>query len=357
MLGLQPAGPPGLREVKATAAPTLPGAAMNTPPPPRSRRANAAQTSTVTLQQVAERAGVSPSTVRASSMALAVVSLAKQAAVQAAIQELGFRPNPWRAAWRAAKPSALAWSRRPSPAFYGEAMYGIEGVLDAAGYASLFVSGNWREDDERKAIETLMSRRVDGLIVFAGRLPDAALKRYAAEVPLVLVGRRSPGRQFLSIGFDNRLGAHLAAEHLLSLGHRQIAFITGAHQHADALERRAGFEETLQAAGLKLDPTWWPKAPTPNPAASRRRRPFSRAASPSRRCLRPTTRWPLAPRWPCTGPACACRRMSRSSALMTWPWPSSPSAADHRAPVGGRDRRQAATALFDLLADRRRASP
>jgi LacI family transcriptional regulator len=127
-------------------------------------------------------------------------------------------------------------------------------VLDAAGYASLFVSGNWREDDERKAIETLMSRRVDGLIVFAGRLSDAALKRYAAEVPLVLVGRRSPGRQFLSIGFDNRLGAHLAAEHLLSLGHRQIAFITGAHQHADALERRAGFEETLQAAGLKLDP-------------------------------------------------------------------------------------------------------
>ncbi|HNO43516.1 MAG TPA: LacI family DNA-binding transcriptional regulator, partial [Ottowia sp.] len=67
---------------------------MNTPPPPRSRRANAAQTSTVTLQQVAERAGVSPSTVSRILNGTAVVSPAKQAAVQAAIQELGFRPNP-----------------------------------------------------------------------------------------------------------------------------------------------------------------------------------------------------------------------------------------------------------------------
>lgn len=228
---------------------------MNTPPPPRSRRANAGQTSTVTLQQVAERAGVSPSTVSRILNGTAVVSPAKQAAVQAAIQELGFRPNPVARGLAGGKTFSVGVvTQTISSPFYGEAMYGIEGVLDAAGYASLFVSGNWREDDERKAIETLLSRRVDGLIVFAGRLSDAALKRYAADVPLVLVGRRSPGRQFLSIGFDNRLGAHLAAEHLLSLGHRQIAFITGAHQHADALERRAGFEEALQAAGLKLDP-------------------------------------------------------------------------------------------------------
>ena len=168
---------------------------MNTPPPPRSRRANAAQTSTVTLQQVAERAGVSPSTVSRILNGTAVVSPAKQAAVQAAIQELGFRPNPVARGLAGGKTFSVGVvTQTISSPFYGEAMYGIEGVLDAAGYASLFVSGNWREDDERKAIETLMSRRVDGLIVFAGRLPDAALKRYAAEVPLVLVGRRStPG--------------------------------------------------------------------------------------------------------------------------------------------------------------------
>ena len=78
---------------------------------------------------------------------------------------------------------------------YGEATYGIEGVLTPPVGARCLSRQLAREDDERKAIETSpMSRRVDGLIVLAGRLPDAALKRYAAEVPLVLVGCRSPGR-------------------------------------------------------------------------------------------------------------------------------------------------------------------
>ena len=100
-----------------------------------------------------------------------------------------------------------------------------------------------------------MSRRVDGLIVFAGRLPDAALKRYAAEVPLVLVGRRSPGRQFLSIGFDNRLGAHLAAEHLLSsLGTGRSPSSPAPTSMPTPWSAAPASRKHCKAAGLKLDP-------------------------------------------------------------------------------------------------------
>ncbi|HEY0954766.1 MAG TPA: LacI family DNA-binding transcriptional regulator [Roseateles sp.] len=228
---------------------------MNEPNTPAKKAPSSRPDGVVTLEQVAELAGVSPSTVSRILNGTAAVSEAKKEAVQAAIRELGFRPNPVARGLAGGKTLTIGVvTQIISSPFYGEALLGIERELERAGYIPLFVSGNWHEDDERKAIEALLSRRVDGIIVLAGRLPDEVLTRLTAGVPTVVVGRQVEGPHLYSFGFDNRLGARLGTQHLIEQGHRRIAFIAGDLLHDDAVERQNGFLDAMAAAGLPVDP-------------------------------------------------------------------------------------------------------
>ncbi|MEL4178843.1 LacI family DNA-binding transcriptional regulator [Roseateles sp. PN1] len=209
----------------------------------------------VTLEQVALRAGVSPSTVSRILNGTAIVSEAKKAAVDEAIRELGFRPNPVARGLAGGRTMSVGVvTQRIASPFYGEALSGIEVALEAAGYVPLFVSGNWNEVDERKAIESLLSRRVDGVIVLAGRLSNQELKALLANVPSVVVGRQPSPSGLFSFSFDNRAGAKLATEHLIDLGHRRIALLQGDLIHEDAIERQSGYLDALAAAGIPVDP-------------------------------------------------------------------------------------------------------
>jgi LacI family transcriptional regulator len=209
----------------------------------------------VTLEQVAARAGVSPSTVSRILNGTAAVSEAKKEAVEAAIRELGFRPNPVARGLAGGRTMSIGVvTQRISSPFYGEALSGIERELEGAGYVPLFVSGNWNETDERKAIETLLSRRVDGVIVLAGRLGNEELVQLSESLPMVVVGRQVAGPRLFSFSFDNRTGARLATEHLIELGHRRIAILVGDLVHDDAVERQNGYLDALAAAGIAVDP-------------------------------------------------------------------------------------------------------
>lgn len=217
--------------------------------------AAAAPAGVVTLEMVAQAAGVSPSTVSRILNGTAVVSAEKKAAVDAAIETLGFRPNPVARGLAGGRTLSVGVvTQTISSPFYGEALLGIEDELERAGYIPLFVSGHWTEAEERKAIDALMSRRVDGLIVLAGRLPNNALLGYAKRVPMVVVGRDLKAAQLFSLNFDNRAGALLATQHLIDCGHTRIAFIAGDTGHEDALEREAGYRQALKQAGIAFDP-------------------------------------------------------------------------------------------------------
>ncbi|MEW6703870.1 MAG: LacI family DNA-binding transcriptional regulator [Pseudomonadota bacterium] len=222
----------------------------------RAKAAEAVQPAgVVTLEMVAQEAGVSPSTVSRILNGTATVSADKRAAVDAAIQKLGFRPNPVARGLAGGRTLSVGvLTQTISSPFYGEALLGIEDELERAGYIPLFVSGHWTEAEERKAIEALLSRRVDGLIVLAGRLSNSALQAYAKQLPMVVVGRELKGPKLFSLSFDNRAGALLATQHLIDCGHTRIAFIAGDPGHEDALEREAGYRRALQQAGIAFDP-------------------------------------------------------------------------------------------------------
>jgi LacI family transcriptional regulator len=221
----------------------------------KKRATTVAPDSPTTLEMVAKEAGVSIATVSRIINGTAKVSAERKQAVDAAIAKLNFRPN------AAARGLALGKSNTigvitqaiDSP-FYGEGLRGIEDFLQQRGYTALFMSGNWNEADEERCMSELLSRRVDGIIMFSGRLDDRQLSRYAKQVPIVVSGRNLKAPGVFSLQVDDERGAQLATQHLVELGHRRIAFIAGILDHPDASLRYKGYRRALTDAGIAHDP-------------------------------------------------------------------------------------------------------
>lgn len=204
---------------------------------------------------VAKAAGVSIATVSRIINGTANVSAERKRAVDAAIAKFNFRPNPAARGLAMGKSTTIGVITQAidSP-FYGEGLRGIESHLQKRGYAALFMSGNWNEQDEARCMSELLARRVDGIIIFSGRLGDTQLAAHARKVPIVLSGRRLKSPGVFSLPIEDHQGALLATRHLIELGHRRIAFIAGILDHPDAVERLKGYRRALQEAGIAYDP-------------------------------------------------------------------------------------------------------
>jgi DNA-binding LacI/PurR family transcriptional regulator len=103
---------------------------------------------------------------------------------------------------------------------------------------------------ERGAIETMLELRVDGLIMLGSMMQVAKIERFAAALPVTVVGRHTRSKVVDSIGVDNSAGAQQAVDHLVELGHTRIA-----HIHAGAVggspRRRGGYERAMRRHGLE----------------------------------------------------------------------------------------------------------
>jgi LacI family transcriptional regulator len=218
------------------------------------RAAAAAAGSAVTLEMVAKEAGVSPSTVSRILNGTARVRDSKVRAVEAAIAKLQFMPNPVaRSLARGRSMSIGVVTQAIDSPFYGEALAGIEKGLLRAKYSPLFVSGHWREGDERRCVDHLLTRRVEGIILLTSCLPDQELVNLSRSVPLVVTGRNVEADRVYCLDEDSTLGARLATDYLIGQGHRRIAFISGPPNHPDAMQRLDGYRAALAAARLPFN--------------------------------------------------------------------------------------------------------
>lgn len=206
----------------------------------------------ITISDVARKAGVSESTVSRVLNGTARVAANKRRAVELAIVEMGFQPNAFARGLATGRSNAIGVVTQAidSP-FYGEGMHGIETTLQANGYTPIFMSGNWNSDDEERCIRELIQRRVDGLILFAGRLGATRIAEFAKQLPVVVTGRTIHAPGVFSLSVDDEAGARLATDHLIDLGHRRIAFISGPRDHPDAQARLKGYRSALDHAGIQ----------------------------------------------------------------------------------------------------------
>ncbi|WP_018607343.1 LacI family DNA-binding transcriptional regulator [Uliginosibacterium gangwonense] len=209
----------------------------------------------VTVLDVAREAGVSVSTVSRIINGTVKVSEDKRLAVEDAIRRLEFKPNLFARSLKKGTTMTIGVLIQDveSP-FFTRVMCGLEeGVLDT-GYALIIVSGHWDAAEEAERIKLLMARRVDGLVILTGHLSDAQIAEFAQMQPIVVTGRKIDAENVRSVFFSNEEGGYLATRHLVSLGHRRIAFIAGPPTHSDAISRFEGYQQALAEAGIVLDP-------------------------------------------------------------------------------------------------------
>jgi DNA-binding LacI/PurR family transcriptional regulator len=203
-----------------------------------------------TMDDVARRAGVSRALVSLALRDSDKVSASSRAAVLAAADELGYRPNliARHLASKQTRTFGLLINDLHNPYFPGVAD-GVKQAADENGYRLLLNSAFLDDDDERTALETFIDFRVDGIILTGSRVDPAIVERAAVSTPVVVVSRPMRSDTVDTVNNDDELGATLAVEHLVGLGHRHICHVDGG-RGAGASERRAGYESTMGRHGL-----------------------------------------------------------------------------------------------------------
>ncbi|MFI0450128.1 LacI family DNA-binding transcriptional regulator [Actinomadura sp. 6N118] len=202
----------------------------------------------MTQDDVATRAGVSRALVSLVMRNSPQVSETRRKAVLRAAAELGYRPNAYAAqlASRQTMTLGVVLVELENPVF--PAIFsGVEHQAEEAGYAVLLTAGDLDQELERRAVNRLLGHRVDGIILVGTRLPSSELRDLADQVPLVVVGRRVTGVDTVSV--DDRQGARVAVEHLLSLGHEDIAHIDGGNGPGARIRRRS-YTDTMESHGM-----------------------------------------------------------------------------------------------------------
>jgi LacI family transcriptional regulator len=128
---------------------------------------------------------------------------------------------------------------------------GVENVAQIHGYISILCDSMNSGELENEHIENLVHRGIDGLIVqpTGKELPSLTMLRRRA-FPFVVVDRKISETAVNSVVSDNLDGAYQAVKYLLSLGHRDICFISGPAITSTALDRAAGYAKALSEAGV-----------------------------------------------------------------------------------------------------------
>ena len=213
------------------------------------------RTRDLTIHDIAHAAGVSTATVSRVINGSAGVKSDKAERVQSVIERLGYKPNPFARSLLGQGSKAIGvLVPQLEDEFYGKIVTGLERRLRTEGLHVMVSLGHNDPNDERDALETFRARQVDGLILLANRLPDAALLELnETHVPVVLVNRFLPELAPHCVRLDNVRGGYKATEHLISLGHTRIAHITGSLERPGSRERLEGYRAALRDAGLERD--------------------------------------------------------------------------------------------------------
>lgn len=214
-----------------------------------------------TLEEVARRAGVARTTASRVINGSALVSEATRAAVQRAVDELGYVPN--RAArslvTRYTDTIALVVSESEERVFSEPFFAGIVRAVSAAladSHRQLFVTIAQSPAQRERLDRYLTPQHVDGVLLLSLHAGDPLPGRLEERgVPAVLGGRPADAQPLSYVDVDNVAGAVLAVEYLLSTGRRRIATITGPHDMAAGIERLEGYRSALARGGIVPDPS------------------------------------------------------------------------------------------------------
>lgn len=209
------------------------------------------------MRDVAEMAAVSTATVSHVINGTRPVSPELTERVRAAMAALSYRPDAVARSLRRRETLTLG-VLVPSLElpFFASVAYNIERSASDFGYNIILCNSEWDRGEERFHLQDLLARRVDGLICISAEMTaDEIAPVVQSGTPVVMFERPMPGINLDGVGIDNERGAYLAVEHLISMGHRRIGFITGMGFSTVSTTRLRGCERALADNELALDPS------------------------------------------------------------------------------------------------------
>jgi LacI family transcriptional regulator len=211
----------------------------------------------VTLEQVASHAGVSRSTASLALRGSPNIARATREKVQSSMQELGYIYDRVAANLRSRESSTvgLIIMELANP-FYSELLVGIHQELDKIGKTVILGTTFDSAAIQDRLLSTMMEHRVAGIILSAvpGSPVEPIRRIQSLGIPLVLVNRTLEGANCDIVGVDNVTGARIAVDHLISKGHKRIAYLGGLPQLSTWQGRLQGYEEAHRLAGIDIDP-------------------------------------------------------------------------------------------------------
>ncbi|MBN9496000.1 MAG: LacI family DNA-binding transcriptional regulator [Alphaproteobacteria bacterium] len=211
---------------------------------------------TAKIADVARIAGVSVATVSRALAKPGMVEAVTRARVVAAAKRLGYTPNVAARNLRARRSNmALVVVPNIGNAYFGELLRGIDAALTRRGYGLIIANLDLTStrdnspDHEERYVDLAAAGQVDGVLLLNGYVPKGPVRTMLdARLPIVAVGERIRGAKFPQVEVDNRAAARGAVEHLVGLGHKRIAYLSGRpRSHLDSA-RRLGFRDALTGA-------------------------------------------------------------------------------------------------------------
>jgi LacI family transcriptional regulator len=169
-----------------------------------------------------------------------------------AVVDLGYQRNEYARALKTSRSKTVGvLIPELSSLFCTTIITSVEDALRKKGYAVIVCDCRSDEGLEKKAVEFLLSKKVDGILNIPVSMDGRHLKEAAsAGVPVVLVDRRVEAKGFDAVIIDNRNAAKEAVEHLAARGHRRIGFICGSDGVYTFRERRLGYRDALADSGI-----------------------------------------------------------------------------------------------------------
>ena len=200
------------------------------------------------MEDVATRAGVSRALVSIVFRGLPGASPENRERVRRAAAELGFRPDRRASLLGSKRTNLLGVAFGVGHEFHADLISDLYAAAARHGL-ELVLSGVTERRSEQQAIAELLDFRCDAVLVLGPTLSATELAAYGSSTPVVVLARAVEAPGIEVIRTDDELGARLATEHLLSLGHRRIVHLDGGRAPG-AVERRRGFLQTMRAVDL-----------------------------------------------------------------------------------------------------------
>lgn len=210
----------------------------------------------VSIEDVAQRAGVSVATVSRALRGLPNVAPETRLRVEAAARDLDYVQDPSAARLAAGRTRTLGIVMPGLGRWYGSRiMAAVHDVWSHAGYELLAIVIADQDERERFLRDLPFRKRVDGLLVLDVPLSEDEYGRLLdTDVAVVTAGARSV--RVPSVGIDDRRAARVLVEHLVQLGHRDLALLRGTvtepFRYAGPTDRMLGVTDALRAAGIEL---------------------------------------------------------------------------------------------------------